>query len=91
MIAHETVPTAFESWFFSIVDDLTPDESAWVLTRTTAANFVIFMRGRLKPEVSQTLADGQLCNLHEAMCRRLEAKVGHGNSSWESSAPAGMA
>lgn len=74
---HNTVSQSdfLQSWF-AAVDQLTPQESAGILTCTSEANFVKAMRRLLPPEESAAITDAQLHALHEAMCERLQAKVG---------------
>jgi len=77
--------------WFAAVEDLTPQESVGILTRTSAAVFVTFMREVLPPDDSRALTDAHLQALHITMCERLEVRAGPVLGSWERSAPAGQA
>ena len=85
------VESEFMRWWFAAVDQLSPEESAGILTRTSEAEFVKVMRMLLPPEESKVITDAQLHILHDAMCERLQAKAGKTVDSWEGSAPAGQA
>lgn len=85
------IESGFLQCWFAAVDQLTPQESADILTRTSEANFVKAMRRLLPPEESRAVTDAQLHALHDAMCTRLQAKVGTMMDSWEGLPAAGQA
>jgi hypothetical protein len=62
-----------------------------ILTRTSTAVFVMFMREVLPPDESRALTDAHLRALHATMCERLEVRAGTVLGSWERSAPVGQA
>lgn len=77
--------------WFAAIDQLTPQESAGILTRTSTAEFVKVMRLLLPPEDSRALTDAELHALHATMCERLEVRSRTALGSWERSAPVGRA
>jgi|CXWL01.1.fsa_nt_gi hypothetical protein len=77
--------------WFAAVDQLTPQEAADILTRTSTAEFVKVMRLLLPPEDSRALTDAELRALHATMCERLEVRSRTALGSWERSAPVGRA
>jgi len=93
-MSHDAQPSGeskFLRRWFAAIEDLSPQEAAGILTRTSQGLFVQCMRQLLPPEDSHALTDAHLHALHEAMCDRLHAKAGGRAGAWEISAPAGQA
>jgi hypothetical protein len=93
-MSHDAEPSGgseFMHRWFAALEDLSPQEAAGILTRTSRGLFVQCMRQMLPPADSHALTDAQLHVLHEAMCDRLHAKAGGRAGAWEVSRPAGQA
>lgn len=76
---------------FEAIDTLSVRESGYVLTGTSAAAFVGWMRTTLPPEESRVLTDADLRAVHDVMCTWLELKAGQAFGSFETVAPVGHA
>ena len=93
-MSHDAEPSGgseFIHRWFAAIEDLSPQEAAGILARTSRSLFVRCMRRVLPPEDSHALTDSQLHALHAAMCERLHAKAGGRTGAWEVSMSAGQA